>query len=279
MNFFGTRNENLKEMMKISLHLSILASGSSGNSVLVGTDKHKVLVDAGLSGKRITELLEMIGVAGNELDAILITHEHVDHIKGVGILSRRFNIPIYANERTWSAAASKLGKVKEENCRVFDGSFSLGTMDIKPFSIPHDAADPVGYVIREGKDQIGVATDMGHITSEVLHALKGVKHVVLESNHDLEMLKIGPYPWSLKKRILSEHGHLSNDDAGACAVKLAESCSPCIYLAHLSKDNNVPELAYLTVKNTLVDNGLEIGCDIRLEYTYRDKPTQLFKVG
>lgn len=266
-------------MVKISLYLSILASGSSGNSILVGTDKHKILVDAGLSGKRITERLEQIGVNGEEIDAILITHEHVDHIRGVGILSRRFNIPIYANDKTWAAAASNLGKVTEENCRVFDGSFSLGTMDIQPFSIPHDAAAPVGYVIRNGKDQVGVATDMGHVTPEVLQALKGVGHVVLESNHDLEMLKIGPYPWSLKKRILSEHGHLSNDDAGACAVKLAESCTPCIYLAHLSKDNNVPELAHLTVKNTLVDYGLEIGYDIRLEYTFRDKPTQLFKVG
>lgn len=266
-------------MVKISLHISILASGSSGNSILVSTDHHKLLVDAGLSGKGISELLAKVGVRGEEIDGILITHEHVDHIRGVGILSRRYGIPIYANEGTWNAAAHSLGKISEANCKVFSGAFSLGCFDIQPFAIPHDAAAPVGYVIRSGKEEMAVATDMGHVTPEVLSALKGVKHVVLESNHDLEMLKFGPYPWSLKQRIMSQVGHLSNDDAGACVVKLAETCAPCIYLAHLSKDNNVPELAYLTVKNTIEEHGLQLNYDVRLEYTYRDRPTNLFKVG
>lgn len=266
-------------MVKISLQISILASGSSGNSILVSTDQHKLLVDAGLSGKGISELLCQVGVSGDQLDAIFITHEHIDHIKGVGVLSRRYNIPIYANERTWEAAAPCLGKISETNCKTFSGPFSLGTMDIQPFSIPHDAADPVGYVIRAGKEQMAVATDMGHVTEEVLQALKGVQHVVLESNHDLEMLKFGPYPWSLKKRIMSPVGHLSNDDCGACVVQLAQSCTPCIYLAHLSKDNNVPELAYLTVKNTVEESGLRLDYDVRLELTYRNRATQLFKVG
>ena len=236
-------------------------------------------MDAGLSGKRIVELLAQVGVGGEQIDAILVTHEHIDHIRGVGILSRRFNIPIYATNGTWSKGAKDLGKIEQANCCVFDGPFSLGTVDIQPFAIPHDAAQPCGYVISSGKDQVGIATDMGYVTEEALQALKGVKHVVLESNHDLEMLKYGPYPWSLKQRIMSQLGHLSNDDAGACVVKLAEFCSPCIHLAHLSKDNNVPELAYLTEKNTIEEKGLQLNYDVRLELTYRDKPTQMFKVG
>lgn len=266
-------------MVKISLQISILASGSSGNSILVSTGQHRLLVDAGLSGKGISELLCQVGVGGDQIDAILITHEHIDHIKGAGILSRRYNIPIYANERTWAAAEACIGKLGAANRKVFSSPFSLGTMDIQPFAIPHDAADPVGYVIRAGKEQMAVATDMGHITEEVLQALKGVPHIVLESNHDLEMLKFGPYPWPLKQRIMGPHGHLSNDDCGACVVRLAEACTPCIYLAHLSKDNNVPELAYLTVKNTVEESGLRLNCDVRLELTYRDRATQLFKVG
>lgn len=225
------------------------------------------------------ELLAQVGVRGEEIDAILVTHEHVDHTRGVGILSRRFNIPIYATAGTWAAAARDLGKVDETNCCIFSGAFSLGTVDIEPFAIPHDAAEPVGYVIGSGAERVGIATDMGHVTPTVLEALKGVGHVVLESNHDLEMLKYGPYPWPLKQRILSQVGHLSNDDAGACVVKLAESCAPCIYLAHLSKDNNVPELAYLTVKNTIEEHGLKLDYDVRLELTYRDRATQMFKVG
>ncbi|AZR74930.1 metallohydrolase [Anoxybacter fermentans] len=261
------------------MQFSILASGSSGNSILVSTEQNKILIDAGLSGKRILEFLSKVGVGGEEIDAILLTHEHVDHIRGAGVLSRRFNIPIFANEGTWLAAAKDLGKIPEANCKIFDGPFSFGSMDIQPFSISHDAADPVGYVIRSGKAQLGIATDMGYVTEEVLQALKGVDHVILESNHDLEMLKMGPYPWSLKKRIMSNVGHLSNDDAGACVVKLAENCTPCIYLAHLSKDNNIPELAFLTVKNTIEDHGLCLNYDIRIEYTYRDRPTALFKAG
>ncbi len=265
--------------MKISLQISILASGSSGNSILIKTDQHKILIDAGLSGKGISGLLGQVGVSGEEIDAILITHEHVDHIRGAGILSRRYDIPIFATEGTWNAAQTKFGKLKEENCQIVKKAFSLGMVDIEPFSIPHDAAEPVGYVISVGKEQIGIATDMGYVTEEVLYALKGVKHVILESNHDLEMLKYGRYPWSLKKRVMSEVGHLSNDDTGDCVVKLAEHCSPCIYLAHLSKENNFPDLAYLTVKNTVEENGLVLNKDVRLELTFRDRPTELFKIG
>lgn len=266
-------------MVIISLQVSVLASGSSGNVILVSTDQHKILVDAGLSGKKIVHLLDQVGVSGQEIDAILITHEHIDHIRGAGILSRRFDLPIFANEGTWSQMSNQLGKISQANCQVFTGAFSLGKMDIKPFAIPHDAADPIGYVIRVGKDKVGIATDMGQVTPTVLNALKGVNHVILEANHDLEMLKYGHYPWNLKKRIMSERGHLSNDDCGACVVKLAEYCTPCIYLAHLSKDNNIPELAYLTVKNTIEDYGLSLNKDVRLELTFRDRPTNLFKVG
>lgn len=263
----------------MKVEVSVLASGSSGNAIYISNGKTKILIDAGLSGIEIRRRLEKIGAKGEELDAILVTHEHSDHIKGVGILSRRYDIPIYANSLTWDGAVKCLGKLKEKNCRVFDGDFMIGDFGLRPFSISHDAADPVGYIIHSGQKKIGIATDMGHVPQEVEDRLKGMDMLILESNHDLEMLMTGSYPWPLKNRINGEKGHLSNDDTAALLPRLINSNFPRILLAHLSKDNNIPDLAYITVKNNLEDHDLYLGKDLELDFAFRERPTELYRVG
>lgn len=262
----------------MELEVSVLASGSSGNSIYVSDGKTRILVDAGLSGKEINRRLNKIGVHGDELDAILVTHEHQDHISGVGVMSRRHDLPIYANELTWEGAARGLGKIKEKNCKIFSGDFMVGNLEIKPFSTSHDANDSVGYIIGNGRNRVGIATDTGYVTPDMKKLLYGLDMIIIESNHDLEMLMTGSYPWPLKKRIRGEKGHLSNDDTAALLPELINSNFPCILLAHLSKDNNIPELAYITIKNNLEENGLNIGEELHLDFTYRDRPTRVFKV-
>ncbi|MCD5425341.1 MAG: MBL fold metallo-hydrolase [Methanosarcinaceae archaeon] len=235
-------------------------------------------MDAGLSGKKIKEGLHKIGVDGHKLDAILVTHEHKDHIQGVGVLSRQYDLPIYANELTWTAMEHKLGKIKEENYNIFDGDFTLGNLEIQPFSIPHDASDPVGYVIYGDKTKIGIATDMGYIPNKVKDILKETDLLVIEANHDMEMLMSGPYPWMLKNRIKGELGHLSNDTVANILPELINGNFSKILLAHLSKNNNMPKLAYETIKGVLENNGLYVGKDIQLDLTYQDKPTNIYEV-
>ncbi len=262
----------------MKLEISVLASGSSGNSIYISDGKSNILIDAGLSGKKIEDRLKMIDRAPDSIDAILVTHEHCDHIKGVGVLSRRFNIPVFANELTWEGAARDLGKMKEENCKLFKGDFMIGKLGIEPFPIPHDARDPVGFVVNLKNKRIGIATDMGFMPDSIKNNLKKVDFLVLEANHDLDMLLNGNYPWSLKNRIKGKKGHLSNDDTAAVLPELIGGNCPSVLLAHLSKENNIPELAYLTVKNILKKEGLKLDKDLKLGLTYRDRPTQLFRI-
>ncbi|SDC12650.1 MULTISPECIES: MBL fold metallo-hydrolase [unclassified Candidatus Frackibacter] len=267
-------------MIIITLKVCSLASGSSGNSIYIASNQKQVLVDAGLSGKKISEKLSEINVVGDEIDGILVTHEHQDHIKGVGILSRRFDVPIYATEKTWTAAEEKLGKIKRKNkCIIDKEGIEIGDLRIGCFSTPHDAVDPVGFTFYSNGKKAAIATDIGYMSEEILDNLTGAELVVLESNHDLEMLKAGPYPWHLKKRIMGTEGHLSNDDAAATVVELVKNSVKRILLAHLSKDNNVPELAHLTTKNMVVDAGMKLGKDFELGFAYREEVSQLFQVG
>lgn len=265
------------ENMKIEV--SVLASGSSGNALYISGGKTKILIDAGLSGREIDRRLKKIGVAGDDLNAILVTHEHLDHIKGVGVLSRKYDLPIYANEPTWLGAEDRLGKVAEKNCRIFKGEFMIGDLGISPFAIPHDANEPVGFIISCGNKRIGQATDMGFVSPEVETSLKGLDLLVIEANHDLEMLMSGTYPWPLKNRIHGRKGHLSNDDTADLLPRIISDNFPRILLAHLSQDNNIPALAYITVKNSLEDHGFTIGKDLLLDIAYRNRPTELFEVG
>lgn len=263
----------------MSLKISTLASGSSGNSIYIESPEQKILIDAGLSGKEINRRLEEIGRQVEEIDFILVTHEHSDHLHGVGVLARRCDIPIYATGGTWAKAEPKIGSIKaRQQKEIKKEEFVVGDCKIRPFAINHDAQEPVGYTIKSSSAQIAVATDMGEITSEVKEEVTGSDLVVLESNHDLEMLKIGPYPWHLKKRVMGEEGHLSNDDAAAFAVELAQNSVQRILLAHLSQDNNVPELAFLTIKNMLVAAGIELGSDLELSFAHQDEVSPLYTI-
>ncbi len=250
-----------------------LFSGSSGNALFIGTERTKLLIDAGLSGKRILEALCSIGENPAELSAILISHEHVDHVRGAGILSRKQDIPIYANESTWEAMETGIGPVKLVNRKCFTTGdcFEIGDICVRPFSIPHDAAEPVGYnFMAEGK-KVTTATDIGHATNELIDNISESDLLLLESNHDIEMLKVGPYPWPLKKRILGDHGHLSNEIAAKIIAYMAEKGGKKFILGHLSHENNFPELAYQTSYNALTEKKIAVGSDVMLEVARRDR--------
>lgn len=249
-----------------------LFSGSSGNSLYIEANGTKILIDAGLSGKRIIHALNSIGEQPSEISAVLVTHEHSDHIRGVGILSRKFNIPVYANEKTWNAMGTQIGPINADNMRCFTTGkeFEIGNLCIKPFPIPHDASEPVGFNFFAENKKVTTATDIGHITKEVLESLIESDLVLLESNHDIEMLKVGPYPWPLKRRILGDRGHLSNEMAGKVAVHMAKRGTRKFLLGHLSKENNFPELAYQTVYNALSEQKIKVGSDVTLEVAMRD---------
>ena len=257
-----------------------LFSGSSGNSIFVASGGTKLLADAGLSAKRIIEALCSIGEMPSELSAILISHEHSDHIKGAGILSRKFNLPIYASEGTWQAMEQMLGPVLECNKVRFSSyaPFQIGDITVTPFPIPHDANEPVGYSFSAAGKKVTVATDIGHISLELLNSFADSDLLLLESNHDVEMLKVGPYPWSLKRRIAGNNGHLSNEAAGEVVAYMAEKGTKCFLLGHLSKENNFPELAYQTVCNALCEKSLQVGIDITLDVVLRDRVGKVFEL-
>ena len=257
-----------------------LYSGSSGNSIFIASGNTKLLADAGLSAKKIIVALCSIGEKPSELSAILISHEHSDHIRGAGILSRKFNLPIYASEGTWRAMEQLIGPVLECNKVCFSSyaPFQIGEITVMPFPIPHDANEPVGYSFcAEGK-KVTVATDIGHISLDLLNCFKDSDLLLLESNHDLEMLKVGPYPWHLKRRIASNQGHLSNEAAGEVIAYMAERGTKCFLLGHLSKDNNFPELAYQTVCNALCEKSLQAGTDVTLEVVHRDRVGKVIEI-
>lgn len=243
-----------------------LYSGSSGNSLFVSNNSTKILIDAGLSGKKIQSALDAIAEDPRGIGAIMVTHEHSDHIHGVGVLSRRFDLPVYANQKTWEAMKKDLGKIADHNIRIFDFEkpFNIQDLQIEAFKTSHDAADSAGFVISDGKNQLGIATDSGMITPEMRSALCGCDLVVLESNHDVSMLEAGSYPFYLKQRIKSDFGHLSNETAGDLALALVEDGTRQLVLAHLSQENNYPLLAYETTARILNQAGVVIDRDVKL---------------
>lgn len=255
-----------------------LYSGSSGNSVFVSSGNTRILIDAGLPGKYIESALKLIGEDAKDIDAIFVTHEHIDHVKGVGVLSRRYDIPIYSNMLTWKAMAKSIGKIKEHNIKIINNGFvSIKDLDITSFKISHDAADPRGYTINSENKKVCIATDMGYFSQEVKESIKDCDAVLLESNHDENMLKFGPYPYTLKRRILSNVGHLSNLDCGNAILNMMDGKKKFIYLGHLSKVNNYPELAYKTVANILEENKIKLERDIDLKIAERNKPSYYLK--
>lgn len=265
----------------MELRFSPLFSGSSGNAIYVGCGDTHILVDAGLSGTRITNELKKIGLQPGDLSAILVTHEHSDHTQGAGILSRKYSLPIYATEGTWAGMQAKIGTVEENNRCYLEAEqdFYMGGMNIMPFAIPHDANQPVGFCFECEGARFAIATDLGCIKKGWMNHVRGVDAVLLESNYDPGMLHAGSYPYELKRRILSNKGHLCNDDAGACALELIHSGTRHIVLGHLSKENNFPELARCCTENVLRTAGVIPGEDVRLDVAKRDGVTGIFAVS
>ncbi|WDV45840.1 MBL fold metallo-hydrolase [Clostridiaceae bacterium M8S5] len=262
----------------MSIRFCSLASGSSGNCQYIETEKIRILVDAGLSGKRIQQALESIQVDPKTINGILVTHEHSDHVKGVGILSRRFNLPIYVNTNTWESMRNSMGKVKEENIKTFTTGdhFEIADLGIESFKIHHDASDPVGYCINHKSTKISLLTDTGHVDEEIKKKIKKSNLLLLESNHNPEMVRVGRYPWPLKKRILGDFGHISNEVAGETITDVYTYDMKVILLAHLSQENNFPELAYKTVSDIMTQSGIDIKKDVKLDMTYRSKPSKVY---
>lgn len=256
-----------------------LFSGSSGNSIFVSDNNTNILIDAGMPGKSIDKELKAIDVSPDSIDGIFITHEHSDHIKGVGVFSRKYNVPIYAEELTWRAMEDKIGKVKEDNIKIIDSNFTdIKGIVVENFAISHDAACPRGYKILGKNKKCCVATDLGYFSEEVKNAVKDCDIILLESNHDVEMVKFGPYPYPLKQRILSSKGHLSNEDCGKAIVDIFSDSFKTIYLGHLSKTNNYPELAYQTVMNVLRENNIDLAKDVELRMCSRDGHSRLLEL-
>lgn len=258
-----------------------LCSGSSGNATYISAGSTRILVDAGLSGKSVIGALSSIGVLPENLTAILVTHEHIDHVKGVGILSRKYRIPVYANENTWNKMSKTVGEVPIGMRRIFEteNDFYIDDLAVMPISIQHDSAEPVAFRIYAGARSVAVATDMGNVSKQVIKHLSGVDLLVMESNHDIDMLKQNArYSEALKRRILGNRGHLSNESCGSTLLALYETGVKHALLGHLSDDNNTPELAMHAVSTALKKHGLIPGTDISLEMTWRNKPSGFYTI-
>ncbi|MBQ3030393.1 MAG: MBL fold metallo-hydrolase [Agathobacter sp.] len=265
------------------LELCSIASGSSGNCICVGSDNTHVLIDAGISGKRIEAGLNEIDLKAGEMQGILVTHEHIDHIAGLGVLARRYGIPIFATAKTIEAISNSknVGKIDEDLFQVIKPGkrFSIGELMINPISISHDAADPVAYKVVNDDKSLAVVTDLGNYNQAIVDELQGLDALLLEANHDIKMLQLGPYPYPLKQRILGDRGHLSNERSGQLLCELLHDHFGTVLLGHLSKENNYEKLAYEAVRLevTMGDNPYKAE-DFPMYVAKRDTVTDIIRV-
>lgn len=233
----------------MGVSLTVLGSGSKGNSSLLSTSKTKILVDAGFSCKEICRRMKVAGFEPESLDAVVITHEHGDHVDGLFVLARKLRVPVFMTAAThhawWRYAREKYNGERLERLETFSAgvSFQIGDVEVMPFTIPHDAVDPVGFAFRAEGVKVGVVTDLGYLPENVKHYVQGCDCLVIESNHDLEMLRTGPYPWPVKQRVLSKRGHLSNEALAEFFAADYDGSAAYLVLAHLSEQNNHPEVA------------------------------------
>ena len=264
------------------MRLCSIASGSSGNCIYVGSDQTHLLVDVGISGKRVEQGLNELELTGRDIDGVLITHEHSDHIKGLGVLARKYQIPVYTTGGTVDALSRmNLGKMPEGIFHevIPDQDCPIGDLTIHPFRISHDAAEPVAYRIGQGDREVGIATDMGVYDEYIVKNLEGLDALLLEANHDVNMLQVGKYPYYLKRRILGDKGHLSNETAGQLLCRLLHDNMKQILLGHLSRENNYEALAYETVcaEVTMGDNPYKAK-DFRIDVAHRDTASEVVEV-
>lgn len=257
-----------------------LFSGSTGNSLLVETDNSKVLIDAGESAKKIVDALSLVGVDIENIDGILVTHEHSDHVKSLGTISKKYNIPVYANSETWDAMPEQDAKILSDNKKVFlvNEEFEIKDLKFKPFSIPHDAANPCGFNIFNKNKKMSIATDLGHVTPEIFEKLEHSSFALLESNYDPNILMYSKYPYALKQRIAGPNGHLSNNTSGELISKLMRSGLTNVMLGHLSKENNFPELAYKTVVEEIINQHHDES-DIKVSVAKRNAPSGIVEIA
>ncbi len=266
------------------MRLCSIASGSSGNCIYVGSEATHLLVDVGISGKKTEAGLNSLGLKPSDLDGILITHEHADHINGLGVLSRKYGIPIYATPGTIEAilTCSNVGKIDESLFREVkaDTKIIIKDLGVNPMRISHDAAEPVAYRISYGSKKVGICTDLGIYNDYTVECLKGMDAVLLEANHDVNMLQVGPYPYYLKQRILGDRGHLSNENSGRLLSRILHDKLQAIILGHLSKENNLPELAYEAVRMeiTMGDNPYKAN-DFRMMVANRSEVSPVIDIA
>lgn len=270
------RSDPATILLPVPVQLTILGSGSSGNSAYLEAGQTRLLIDAGLSGRQIRQRLLSIGRAPENLTGILITHEHSDHTQGLLVLAAKLKIPVFCNRQTQECIQSSLETPCVFSLFETGATFGLGETEVETFGVPHDASDPVGYVIRTAAGPLAFLTDLGHATKLVVQRVKAARVLVIEANHDLEMLQNDPHrPWHLKQRILSRHGHLSNAAAAQAIQEIATAELSHIYLAHLSRDCNRPEIALATVSQCL----REIGAShIHLQATNQQTPNQTLEL-
>lgn len=261
----------------MTMHFSVLASGSTGNAIYVETENHSFLVDAGFSGKQIEGLFSQIDRKIENLSGILVSHEHSDHIKGIGVLARKYKLPVYANEKTWHAMEGLVGEIPVDQKFVFgmETVKSFGSVSIESFGVSHDAAEPMFYVFHHSDQKLVLITDTGYVSERVKGIISNADTYVFESNHDVQMLRMGRYPWNIKRRILSDVGHVSNEDAAIAMGDVAGDKTKRFYLAHLSLDNNMKDLARMSVTQTLQSQGVIVGEQFELYDTDPKIPTSL----
>ena len=259
------------------MEVCVLASGSKGNCTFVSDGKTKLLIDVGISCKRADSLLQEIGESLSSIDAILVTHEHTDHIMGLRTIYNKYHIPILCNLKTATCIDVRL----HINCAQwfknnFDTGFNVGDIRVLPFRTAHDAVSPVGYLLTAGDKKVAYVTDLGYVTQGVYDTVKGSDFVIIESNHDLKMLAGGSYPIDLQARIKGPNGHLSNVQSAEISVALAQAGAKYLILAHLSEENNTPELAMAVNNKALEDSGFVVGKDVCVEIASQDKPTRKY---
>lgn len=260
----------------MGMRLCVLGSGSTGNCMVVGCGGTHMLVDAGLSGKETVRRLAEVGTDPARLSAICVTHEHDDHTAGLGVLHRRFGLALYGNSGTIEALRRST-KHGDLSWNVFQTGtpFTVGELTVEPFSVPHDAYDPVGFVVRNGPVSVGIVTDMGTATGLIRERLRGCRALVLESNHDTGLLRDADRPWSLKQRIAGRQGHLSNEQTGTLLAEIAGPHLEAVLLAHLSSDCNRPDLAVETVRQALAEHGHPY---VVVKASYPDRPGDVVEV-
>jgi phosphoribosyl 1,2-cyclic phosphodiesterase len=261
----------------VPVQFTILGSGSNGNCAYLETEQTRLLIDAGLSGRQIRQRLLSIGRAPESLTGILITHEHTDHVQGLTALAAKLQVPVYCNRLTKDAIEAQLDL--KLVCRLFStgASFEVGDVGVDTFSVPHDAYDPVGFLLHTEAGRVGFLTDLGHATKLVIERVRTANVLLLETNHDLKLLQDDlRRPWSIKQRILSRHGHLSNEAAAGLAQEIVTEELQHLYLGHLSSDCNRPELAHHAVGRALMERG---ATHVRLQATSQDAPCPTLRLG